>query len=133
MGQHLELEKTITFEAAHRLPFMPEEHKCRQFHGHTYRLTVTIRGEVGDDGIIYDFADLEEAMRIAVVDECDHNDLNSFLPNPTGESLVIWMRGAVQVRLPHRLRVVRLRLQEGDHNATIWTEDMGASQGESDG
>lgn len=128
MGQTLELEKTLTFEAGHRLPFMPDEHKCRSWHGHTYRLTVTIRGEVQEDtGIIYDFADLEEAMRIGAVDEADYSNLNDFLPNPTGEVMVIWMRKAIQGRLPKGLTIVRLRLQEGDHNATIWAEDMGTN------
>lgn len=128
MGQQLELEKTVVFEAAHRLPLMPDEHPCRRVHGHTYRLTVTIRGEVQKDtGIIYDFAHIEEAMRIGAVDECDHHYLNESYPNPTGEVMVIWMRKAIQTRLPNGLRLVRLRLQEGDHNAIIWTEDMGTT------
>ena len=42
----VELVKEFTFEAAHRLPRLPAEHKCSRLHGHSYRVAITVEGEV---------------------------------------------------------------------------------------
>ena len=46
--------RCFTFEAAHQLPWHPG--KCRNLHGHGYRLEVTVEGPVNDDGMVLDFA-----------------------------------------------------------------------------
>ena len=55
------LQRTYTFEAAHRLPYVPEGHKCGQMHGHSYRVTVMVRGPIGAMGWVCDFADIDAA------------------------------------------------------------------------
>ena len=42
--------RSFTFEAAHQLPWHPG--KCRELHGHGYRLEVTVEGPVGDNGMV---------------------------------------------------------------------------------
>ena len=58
----MEVFKTFGFEAAHRLPHVPEGHKCARLHGHSFRVEVHVAGAVGDpSGWVVDFADLSQA------------------------------------------------------------------------
>lgn len=93
------LEMDFHFAAAHRLPRHPG--KCFNLHGHNYRLTVGVRG-VPDShsGILVDFDDLAIAVKAAVLDQCDHSNLNDFIENPTAENIVVWMWGRLQGKLP---------------------------------
>ena len=75
--------RTFTFDAAHVLPWHPG--KCRNLHGHTYRLEVSVEGPVGPHGIVTDFADLDTIVRREVLDRYDHTYLNDLLDNPTAE------------------------------------------------
>ena len=60
----MEIFKEFGFEAAHRLPTVPAEHKCARLHGHSFRVRVTVAGEVGaQSGWVMDFAELSAAFR----------------------------------------------------------------------
>ena len=76
--------KTLTFEAAHHLPDLPEGHKCRRPHGHSYTVEVDMRADLLDDrGFVEDYGMLSE-----VVKALDHQDLNELLAfAPTAENL----------------------------------------------
>ncbi len=76
---------TFGFEAAHRLPWHPG--RCRDLHGHSYRLDVSVSGPLDDDGVVLDFDTLKDVVRTQVVDRWDHRDLNEVLENPTAELL----------------------------------------------
>ena len=76
---------TFTFEAAHRLAWHPG--KCRNLHGHSYRLDVSVEGALDTNGVVLDFDTLQEEVRTQVVDRWDHRDLNEVLDNPTAELL----------------------------------------------
>lgn len=76
---------TFTFEAAHRLAWHPG--KCRNLHGHSYRLDVTVRGPLDANGVVVDFDHLSDIVRREVVDRWDHRDLNEVIDNPTAELL----------------------------------------------
>jgi len=76
---------TFTFEAAHRLAW--HTGKCRNLHGHSYRLDVTVGGTLDDNGVVLDFDTLQDVVRTQVVDAWDHRDLNQVLDNPTAELL----------------------------------------------
>src|SRR5919197_1000437 len=55
----VELAHQYTFEAAHRLPMVPREHKCYRVHGHSYRVEVCVAGEVDERmGWLVDFGDI---------------------------------------------------------------------------
>jgi 6-pyruvoyltetrahydropterin/6-carboxytetrahydropterin synthase len=89
----MELFREYGFEAAHRLPHVPDGHKCARLHGHSFRVRVTIEGAVGDDtGWVMDFADVS-AVVAPVVAQLDHRYLNDIagLDNPTSEMVAKWL------------------------------------------
>lgn len=99
--------RSFTFEAAHRLPWHPG--RCRDLHGHSYRLEVTVEGPVGETGMVLDFDDLKAVVQREVVGRYDHTYLNDLLDNPTAELLA----GEAWKRLEAAgLRLARLRLWE---------------------
>jgi 6-pyruvoyltetrahydropterin/6-carboxytetrahydropterin synthase len=76
---------SFTFEAAHRLAWHPG--KCRNLHGHSYRLEVTVAGPLDSNGVVVDFDLLTEIVGREVIEQWDHRDLNQILDNPTAELL----------------------------------------------
>lgn len=80
------------YDAAHRLPLLPDTHKCSRLHGHTYRLLVTVDGDVGMDGFVIDFADVKAAVD-PLITQLDHYYLNGIpgLDNPTVEVQLEWL------------------------------------------
>ncbi len=99
--------RSFTFEAAHQLPWHPG--RCRNLHGHSYRLEVTVEGPVGDDGIVVDFADVKAVVQREVIDRYDHTHLNDLLDNPTAELIA---HDAWKHLESVGLAVTRLRLWE---------------------
>jgi 6-pyruvoyltetrahydropterin/6-carboxytetrahydropterin synthase len=99
--------REFTFEAAHRLPLVPEGHKCRRLHGHSYRVELHVEGLVGADGMVIDFADIKAAWR-PLHDLLDHRYLNDVegLDNPTSEVLARWIWHRLDEALPGLARVV---------------------------
>jgi queuosine biosynthesis protein QueD len=110
MGNHpVEIVKDFRFEAAHFLPNVPEGHKCRRIHGHSFRGELAVRGEVDPvTGWFVDFAVLKTALD-PIVAQLDHYLLNDLegLENPTSEILAawIWQRLAPQMPLLHRITI----------------------------
>lgn len=106
----MEIYKDFTFEAAHRLPNVPEGHKCARLHGHSFRLRITVEGRVEEpSGWVMDFADLKEAAK-PIIARLDHYYLNDIegLENPTSENLCRWLWAALAPRLPG-LRCIELK------------------------
>jgi 6-pyruvoyltetrahydropterin/6-carboxytetrahydropterin synthase len=105
----MEIFREFTFEAAHRLPQVPEGHKCARLHGHSYRLEVHIEGPVDQAmGWVMDFADLKTAVK-PVITQLDHYYLNEIegLENPTSEILARWVWNRLAATLPLAAIVVR--------------------------
>ncbi|MFP3499961.1 6-carboxytetrahydropterin synthase, partial [Pseudomonas sp. SIMBA_059] len=40
----MEIFKEFTFESAHRLPHVPEGHKCGRLHGHSFKVGLHLTG-----------------------------------------------------------------------------------------
>lgn len=102
------IEKQFEFEAAHRLPNVPEGHQCGRLHGHSYTLVVGVSGEVDPtQGWILDFAVLKEFVA-PLVKQLDHHTLNDVvgLDNPTSENLALWFAEALRDKIPGLARVV---------------------------
>jgi 6-pyruvoyltetrahydropterin/6-carboxytetrahydropterin synthase len=105
-----EIYREFTFEAAHRLPKVPEGHKCARLHGHSYKVEVHVLGPVGDDtGWVQDFGELKAAFK-PLEDQLDHSYLNEVdgLENPTSEVLAKWIWDRLVVTLPS-LSEIRVR------------------------
>ena len=106
-GERIEIVKDFHFEAAHWLPNVPEGHKCRRMHGHSFRGEVAVRGAIDPaTGWLIDFADLKRAVD-PVVKRLDHNTLNNIegLENPTSELLAVWIWNQIAPSLPMLYRV----------------------------
>ena len=92
----MKIYKQFTFEAAHRLPNVPEGHKCARLHGHSFHVEIHVSGPIGaDTGWVMDFADLKTAFA-PLHRVLDHNYLNDIpgLENPTSEHIARWILGS---------------------------------------
>ena len=112
------LSKKFRAEAAHLLPRVPEGHKCRRLHGHSYVIEVVVQGEVDPhSGWVMDYAEIHEACA-PLVAQLDHHYLNEVqgLENPTSENLARWL----WQRLEHRLPLAEIRIDETCTSACIY-------------
>ncbi len=106
----MEIFKRFRFEAAHRLPNVPPDHKCFRLHGHSFEVELAVVGPVGDQsGWVIDFADIARAFE-PIHKALDHRCLNDVegLENPTSELLCRWIWARIKPELP-LLRAVSVR------------------------
>ena len=102
------LTKDFRFEAAHTLPSLPEGHKCRQMHGHSFKIEIHIEGEVDETiGWIYDHKKISDAMR-PLLEQLDHGYLNDIpgLESPTIERMAAWFWRKLESDLPGLAEIV---------------------------
>jgi 6-pyruvoyltetrahydropterin/6-carboxytetrahydropterin synthase len=89
----VDIYKEFTIEAAHLLPNVPDGHKCKRLHGHSFKIEVHVDGDVDPElGWVMDFAQLKNSFK-PVFEQLDHHYLNDIegLENPTSENLARWV------------------------------------------
>lgn len=133
----IRITKEFTFETGHAL--YGYDGKCRNVHGHSYHLSVTVLGSPISDtnhvklGMVIDFGDLKKIVKEEVVDPFDHATVfNKNTPHlelarelesrghkviladyqPTSENMVIDFAARIQKRLPENLSLHSLKLRE---------------------
>lgn len=109
------VSKRFSFEAAHSLPHLPEGHKCRNLHGHSYVVEVFCTGPVDERGFVVDYAEISAAMK-PLIDRLDHQNLNevftadvfsnntfgerTMIIHTTAENLAWWFMDSLSSTLP---------------------------------
>jgi len=142
---NIRITKQFTFETGHAL--YGYDGKCKNVHGHSYKLSVTVIGTPITDashvkyGMVIDFSDLKKIVKEEIVDVFDHAtvfnkntphvDLAKELENrghnvllvdyqPTSEMMVIDFSKKITKRLPNHIKLHSLRLQETETSFAEW-------------
>lgn len=94
-SRKISVTKVFTFDCAHHLN--DYEGKCRNVHGHTYKLEVTVKGVTDKNGLVIDFHDLNDMVEDKVLSHIDHKYLNEVFDfNPTCENTGLWIWEQIQ-------------------------------------
>lgn len=114
----------VRFEAAHRLPNLPETHRCCRLHGHNYRVKVAVQGPLEPTlGWVVDFGMVDQIVG-DIVAPLDHHYLNDIegLENPTAEWIAAWIgkRLALTVLNQKPLHIEYVEVQEVDGKEVRW-------------
>lgn len=105
--------RSFRFESAHFLPKVPEGHRCRNLHGHNYRVDIVVCDEVDGRGFVRDFGEIDAEVA-PLIAQLDHKLLNEVpgLDNPTAEIIARWF-------LDKLAGVARVKVWENDD---CWAE-----------
>ena len=141
----IRITKQFNFETGHAL--YGYDGKCRNVHGHSYKLSVTVIGKPITDtsevklGMVIDFGDLKKIVKEEIVDKFDHATVfnkntphvelakeltdrghNVILANyqPTSENMVIDFAAKIKSRLPENIALFSLKLQETETSFAEW-------------
>lgn len=93
------VSKEFTFDAAHHLH--DYEGKCKNLHGHTYKVIFGLSGYTDSRGLMIDFGDIKDIWKNEIEIHLDHRYLNETLPlmNTTAENMVVWIYEKMAVAL----------------------------------
>ena len=138
----IRITKEFKFEMAHALHGY--DGLCKNIHGHSYKLWVTVKGKVRNenghvkDGMIMDFSALKEIVKSEIIDKYDHSlvlnahsphaliDLSAFekvfyLPyQPTSENLVMDFATIIQSKMTKRVTLCKVVLSETTTSFAEW-------------
>jgi len=142
--QKVSLTKIFTFDTAHALENYPG--KCRHIHGHTYRLYVTVTGDIRNekghpyDGIIIDFTELKKWVNDAVIQKFDHALLlregsalaamsfpewdSIYLTGyqPSCENMLLDILHKLKASIPDHIEIKKIKLYETPTSYAEWEE-----------
>jgi 6-pyruvoyltetrahydropterin/6-carboxytetrahydropterin synthase len=108
-----------SFDSAHFLPNVPDGHKCRRMHGHTYRIRLEVSGPIDPTtGWVVDYADVK-ALWDPLKRALDHRLLNEIkgLENPTCEIIAAWIWLELAGKL---LGLSKIELRETEHCGVVY-------------
>ncbi len=110
------LRKEYWFEAAHFIYNHPG--KCRNLHGHSYKLFVSVEGTPdATTGMIIDFDDLSKVVVDKVIARLDHRFLNDLIPLSTAENISVWIWDQLKPDLP---QLCQVEVYETTDNCVIY-------------
>ncbi|CAL2075372.1 6-carboxytetrahydropterin synthase [Tenacibaculum dicentrarchi] len=142
---NIRITKQFTFETGHAL--YGYDGKCKNVHGHSYKLFVTVMGQPIMDttnvkfGMVIDFGDLKKIVKEEIVDIFDHATVfNQNTPHielakelkdrghhvilvdyqPTSEMMAIDFAKKIKDRLPENIKLHAIKLQETDSSFAEW-------------
>jgi len=98
----MDIFRIFHLQCARRLSALPESHPCSRLHGHSFRVELSVSGDIDPTlGWVIDFADIEAAWQ-PIHASLDHRTLNDIagLENPTSENLAVWLWGQLKPDLP---------------------------------
>lgn len=88
-GAIVEVTKEFTFDSCHQL--LEYNGACARLHGHTYKLQVTLEGNLDKTGMVFDFKHLKAFVQNEIIKDLDHYNLNDKLGfNTTAENMVVY-------------------------------------------
>jgi 6-pyruvoyltetrahydropterin/6-carboxytetrahydropterin synthase len=102
-----ELKQHFQIESARFLPKLEKTHPCSRMHGHSFKITLTIIGNLDPlVGWVIDYNDIQALMK-PIISQIDHRTLNEVpgLENPTTELLTKWLYDKSRVVLPTLVKV----------------------------
>jgi 6-pyruvoyltetrahydropterin/6-carboxytetrahydropterin synthase len=102
-----ELKQHFQIESARFLPHLPTSHPCSRMHGHSFKIVLTLVGDLDPKtGWVIDYNDIQALMK-PLLDKVDHRVLNEVegLENPTSELLAKWVYDHAKKNLPQLVRV----------------------------
>jgi 6-pyruvoyltetrahydropterin/6-carboxytetrahydropterin synthase len=79
------LKKEFTFDAAHNL--VKYHGKCERLHGHTYRMSVILKGTPDEEGMVVDFLEVKRIVGEEIISKFDHAYLNDIFEQPSAENV----------------------------------------------
>ena len=118
------IAKQFTFSASHHLPY--HDGKCRNDHGHNFRVEVAVTGDVRETdesdpqfGMVMDFARLSDFWKLRCEPMLDHHNLNETLPGiyPTAEAIAYWLLLQFTTAFGEEVHIEHVRVWETD---TAW-------------
>ncbi|WP_101846307.1 6-carboxytetrahydropterin synthase QueD [Halobacillus sp. Marseille-P3879] len=116
------VSKEFTFDAAHHLHCY--EGKCKNLHGHTYKVVFGISGYTDDIGLVIDFGDIKSIWKEKIEVYLDHRYLNDTLPNmnTTAENMVVWIYEKMQEALSNEREDYRVEFVKLYETPTSYAE-----------
>lgn len=143
----IRVTKRFHFEMAHTL--YEYDGLCRNIHGHSYNLEVTLIGEPRNepkhpkDGMVMDFSQIKEIVKTQIVTRFDHALMVNFLVpekqmellrqttervivvdfQPTSENIVTYIADILQQHLPSGVNLFSIRLYETVTSFAEWFAD----------
>jgi len=111
--------KKFNVESARSLPNVPETHPCYQLHGHSFKIIISVKGQLDKHtGFVTDFQEIENAFN-PIKKKLDHSFLNKIegLSNPTSENICIWIWDKIESSIPN---ICEIEIKETDSTGCIY-------------
>ena len=111
--------KKFNIESARSLPNVSESHPCYQLHGHSFKIIITVKGQMDKHtGFVTDFQEIENVFN-PIKKILDHSFLNKIegLSNPTSENICIWIWDKIESSIPN---ICEIEIKETDSTGCIY-------------